>query len=701
MALSFANFNYGKYKGILVSVALFLLLDASVLILNFFISFQIADDAVGVNLAGRQRMLSQRMAKSLYSLETEYRNEGFFNADTLEELKLSSGLFDRTLYAFIDGGIVKGAAGSDVALDKVKDVKALQALSAAEKRWVDYKKSIDLFVSSTPNNTSIEQVLSTTLHFARDQNLPLLKLMNDFTVALENVATSKADRLRIIQTIGISLAIMNFLFILFHFVRQLRDSDIVLEEARNETVEILNTVNEGLCLIDRDLIIGSQYSQELEGILMRSNIAGESFKSLLENIISSKDTKTTTEFISLLFNPKVKEKLIGDLNPLDEVNVAIMDSEGVSHSRYLSFSFSRAMVKGDISHVLVAVRDISEKILLAQQLEAVKSDTNKQIEMLTGVLHASPMSLQKFINNAFQTYKKINDILKEPGKSGSLIRHKLDNIFIEVHKFKGDSSVLKLDNFSERAHSFEDKINTLRSKEDLTGNDFLSLTINLEELIEYTEQVRELVSKMASFAESKADIQVSSHLDLQPLHEFVVDTAGKYGKEAYLVCSGLTELPVAAEWVDDLRPILIQLLRNSLVHGIEMPDIRNTKGKAKRGRIDIQAMSLPDNEIEIIVQDNGAGFDYGALRKSALDSGQWQPKDIENWSHNQLISTIFHSDISTAAELSEDAGRGIGMSAVLSWVNAQQGSLKISSREGKYTRFTISLKVPKAGPLAA
>lgn len=53
------QFDFGKYRGILISVALFLLLDASVLMLNFYVSFEIADDAVGVNLAGRQRMLSQ------------------------------------------------------------------------------------------------------------------------------------------------------------------------------------------------------------------------------------------------------------------------------------------------------------------------------------------------------------------------------------------------------------------------------------------------------------------------------------------------------------------------------------------------------------------------------------------------------------------------------------------------------------------
>ena len=58
------SIDTGKYRGIIISVALFLLLDASVLLLNFYISFEIADDAESVNIAGRQRMLSQRTMKS-------------------------------------------------------------------------------------------------------------------------------------------------------------------------------------------------------------------------------------------------------------------------------------------------------------------------------------------------------------------------------------------------------------------------------------------------------------------------------------------------------------------------------------------------------------------------------------------------------------------------------------------------------------
>src|SRR5262245_19694576 len=89
----------GKYREILIAVALFLLFDLAVLVLNFYVSFQIAEDAVSINLAGRQRMLSQRMSKALYAAENASA-QGAVPAPLLEELHLAASMFDETLQGF-------------------------------------------------------------------------------------------------------------------------------------------------------------------------------------------------------------------------------------------------------------------------------------------------------------------------------------------------------------------------------------------------------------------------------------------------------------------------------------------------------------------------------------------------------------------------------------------------------------------------
>ncbi len=627
-----------------------------------------------------------------------------FNDATLKEVKNSSELFDATLYAFMNGGTVAGAKGEDVKLEPVSDAVALAALNNADTRWIDYKAALSVLLSKAAiNSNDVEiagEALSNVLRIARQDNLPLLTLMNDFTVALERVATSKANRLRIIQTVGISLAILNFLFILFHFIRQLRESDAVLEEARSETVEILNNVNEGLFLIDADYEISSQYSKELESILCQSDLAGKSFKTVLQNMVSEKDTKTSLDFVALLFNPDVRESLIGDLNPLDQIKVSLAGENGIPVTRFLSFSFARAESNGVISYALVTVTDVTEKVLLAQELDEAKNNTDKQINMLASLLHASPNHLKSFIERVFETCSTINDTLKKPKKPGDEMRTKLDDIFIEIHKFKGDASSLQLEGFSDRAHEFEEKVQSLRQKKQLSGNDFLSLTVNLEELLEYTEKVKDLVDKMAQFAGDTAARAIPQSDLCEPLKEFVHAMAQRHGKEAYLTCGSLVELPENYDWARELRPILIQLLRNSVIHGIETPEKRQELGKPLIGRIDIQVATLPNDQLEVVVQDDGAGFDYEALRTSVVASGKWPERDPENWTRQQLILTVFKPDISTAKELSKDAGRGIGLPAVLDWVE-KYGSLRVSSREGRFTRFTMTLKRPNKIALVA
>ncbi|HSC67126.1 MAG TPA: type IV pili methyl-accepting chemotaxis transducer N-terminal domain-containing protein [Cellvibrio sp.] len=508
MARKFPIANFGKYRGIIISVALFLLLDASVLLFNFYVSFEIADDAVGVNLAGRQRMLSQRMAKTLLVMDTSRADPGAFKI-AFDELQSSKALFDETLNAFASGGTVHGAGKEIVTLEPVTNRLGKDSLQNTLQLWQPYKKAIEALARDVQQNNPLDNSLATAVTLALRYNLPLLGSMNDLTMSLEQVAASKATRLRLIQTVGISLAIVNFLFIMFHFVRQLRDSDKVIEKARRETTEILDTVNEGLFLIDRNLVLGEQHSAHLVEVLGQQEFAGKSFQSILENIVSEKDAETARSFIELLFDPKVKEKLIGDLNPLNLVEVNIAQHNGGFLTKHLQFNFARAYQKqdeagqggtGDISHVLVTVLDVSEQVKLARALNESRKHNESQLEMITGLLHTHPGLLREFIANSFNCFNRVNNILRQPAKTPQAVRDKATSIFREIHNFKGEAASLKLEFFENAAHKMEDTLASLRDKRDLDGNDYLGLTVQLENLISYTQQVEHLTEKLGQFA---------------------------------------------------------------------------------------------------------------------------------------------------------------------------------------------------------
>lgn len=708
MSTSF-QFNYGKYRGILISVALFLLLDASVLLLNFYVSFEIADDAVGVNLAGRQRMLSQRMAKTLFVLDSSRGDPAAFQT-AYEELLFSKTLFDETLQAFVQGGSVRGGAGREtVILEAVTNRAGRDALHNTAQLWRPYKSAVDDFVASAapslgqPLTADTENALSAAVAMARLHNLSILASMNDLTLSLEQVAASKAKRLRLIQTIGISLAVMNFLFILLHFVRQLRDSDAVIEKARRETTEILETVNEGLFLIDNKLMIGEQHSAKLAEVLGNQTFAGKSFLTLLENMISEKDAETARGFIELLFDPKIKEKLIGDLNPLSLVEVNIAQVNGGFLTKHLQFSFARAYQEREISHVLVTVQDVSEQVKLARELSESRKHNESQLEMITGLLHTHPELLKEFIDNSFQCFNRINGILRQPAKTAQAVRDKAVTIFREIHNFKGEAASLKLAFFENAAHSMEDTLAQLRSKPDISGNDYLGLAVQLENLISYTQQVQQLTEKLGQFSlvsnkaprpASTQNITGSRRNDgWDHLNDFVQNMALRNGKQVRLVASGLSEINLAPECEQQLKEICIQLLRNAVVHGIETPHERELSEKPMVGRIDLRLAKLSDAEMELTISDDGKGLDYVAIREKALATGKWSEQEIESWSNKQLLGLIFQAGFSTAAEVTKDAGRGIGMEAVMQHVISQRGKINVASRAGEFCRFIISLPI--------
>ena len=109
------NFALGKYREIVLAVAFFLLFDLAVLILNFYVSYQISEDAVSINLAGRQRMLTQRLSKVLFAWELAVSN-GEAPPELVKELQLSTQLFESSLQGFRAGGMVTGGDGKPARL---------------------------------------------------------------------------------------------------------------------------------------------------------------------------------------------------------------------------------------------------------------------------------------------------------------------------------------------------------------------------------------------------------------------------------------------------------------------------------------------------------------------------------------------------------------------------------------------------------
>jgi chemosensory pili system protein ChpA (sensor histidine kinase/response regulator) len=138
---------------------------------------------------------------------------------------------------------------------------------------------------------------------------------------------------------------------------------------------------------------------------------------------------------------------------------------------------------------------------------------------------------------------------------------------------------------------------------------------------------------------------------------------------------------------------LEHMVRNAIVHGLELPPARRAAGKPDTGELRMEVRQ-EGNEIVIIVADDGAGLDLARIRARALASGilraDQQPSDRE------LMELIFAPGFSTAGEVTELAGRGVGMDVVRSEMLAFGGRIAITSEAGRGTRFTLNLPLTLA-----
>lgn len=168
----------------------------------------------------------------------------------------------------------------------------------------------------------------------------------------------------------------------------------------------------------------------------------------------------------------------------------------------------------------------------------------------------------------------------------------------------------------------------------------------------------------------------------------------KLGKEVDLIVEG-EDTEVDKTLVDELADPMIHLIRNSLDHGLEGPEERSMMGKAPSGTLAIRAF-YEGNNVVIQIQDDGKGIDPVVIRKKAIEKGLHDPETIESMSDQDAINLIFAPGFSTADQISDVSGRGVGMDVVNSKIQSVKGSISLQSELGVGTCVTIYLPLTLA-----
>lgn len=204
------------------------------------------------------------------------------------------------------------------------------------------------------------------------------------------------------------------------------------------------------------------------------------------------------------------------------------------------------------------------------------------------------------------------------------------------------------------------------------------------------EEVQRLVTSLRDSTLSIRMLPIETVFD--KFRRVVRTLSAELGKDVELrVAGGETE--VDKNVIDSLSEPLVHMIRNSMDHGVEPADVRLANGKPARGYVKLSA-SQEGGEVLIAIEDDGAGLNTDAIRARAIQQGLIAEDAVP--SVHELHQMIFWPGFSTAKVVSSVSGRGVGMDAVKTTVDALRGSIDVASWPGRGCRVTLRLPVTLA-----
>lgn len=209
------------------------------------------------------------------------------------------------------------------------------------------------------------------------------------------------------------------------------------------------------------------------------------------------------------------------------------------------------------------------------------------------------------------------------------------------------------------------------------------------------EQIEYLESVTTNLHESVMKVRmVPIESVVNKFPRMIRDLSKKLDKKMELYMSG-EETELDRTVVDEIGDPLMHLLRNSADHGLESAEVRAQRGKPAVGTIRLDAYQ-DGNNVVIEVSDDGNGIDTEAVKNKAIDRGAITPEQAANMSEKEIIDLLFLPSFSTAKQVTDVSGRGVGLDVVKSKIEALSGEVEVRSKYGQGSTWIIRLPLTLA-----
>ena len=217
-------------------------------------------------------------------------------------------------------------------------------------------------------------------------------------------------------------------------------------------------------------------------------------------------------------------------------------------------------------------------------------------------------------------------------------------------------------------------------------------THRLSDLMETLEQMDRVTGDLQNIVMKVRMVPVSAVFNRFP--RMVRDVSKELGKDINLTIEG-EETELDRTVIDEIGDPIMHLLRNSLDHGVESPDKREAKGKSRTGEVGLIARH-EGNNVVIMITDDGAGIDADKIRRKAVEKGMISQDEADRLDDADAVRLIFLPGFSTAEQITDISGRGVGMDVVRSKIEALSGHVDVETHIDEGSVFKIKLPLTLA-----
>ncbi|MEY4505363.1 MAG: hypothetical protein RL154_1663 [Pseudomonadota bacterium] len=497
------------------------------------------------------------------------------------------------------------------------------------------------------------------------------------------------------------------LFLAYYF--QNRDIQNFLEtkvqEKTKQVKTLLNNANQGFLSFSSDMLIHKEYSAK----------CSEIFNQTLEN-------KNIAE---LLFeqeseSKKFHETLLSLLGDSDDVRVdailSLLKNEFILGDKIVAAEYKIV----NSTDFMIILTDITDTKALQKRL-------NKERQTLKMIVSSVVNEDELF--ELLNEYKNFIEQRIELVNANKTPLHNLSELYRIVHTFKGNFAQKDFITTPQGLHKLEARLSKFLADAKTTNEEIIAVLKKVELETWLAKDIDLLTHVLGEdffddedkFSISKQTLEELEHsIKISSLHlglkEYVVnEIISEIQKiKRKPLCDMLSSYPKMVEQItakmgkeiyhikidcdrklfvnDSLKPFirtLVHIFRNSVDHGIELPDYRAEIGKDEIGTISCVVSEDNSGIVRIVIADDGAGIDTDKVAKKAVELGCCTQEDTDKMSTDEIAMLIFNDRLSTKEEVSELSGRGVGLAAVKAELEKIGGTMSVSTQAGIGATFAF------------